>query len=510
MRLWYQFSSLPDRRDWLPLFLTPLLCAVLLRILIGGAPVFPTDDAYISLHSARYLAETTDPSYSGSAPMIGATSPLHVFVLFAVMRLGVPPLWAVEAVTWVGAAAFLAGAASLICRRTADRRDRVLLMALASIACHTPMQLANGQETGWSMAAVIWGLNWVDTDNRTRWRVPALAGVMPWLRPDLLVFGAALAIQRGLSSRESIPRDTAITGLLVSAWLAANAYFVGALVPNTLTAKKYFFAIYAMPWQWIALITIHRSIRFIAATGPAIVGLGYAFRVRADRLAALSFVAVLAAIGASAAIALDHNFFRYLHPLGVPAIIAGLCAMSAARQTLPPFWRAIWPLLLTASVVYAVAFIPLRWGDYRRSQTVVAGMQGEIATWLNANAPNAVVLVHDAGYLSEFTNTHLVDLVGLKTQRAAALHRSITGPSAGVNRPEAVHKLACEMKPAFYVGWNWWETGFELTSGLQEFGWSTTPMVREEIASPIGPLRFTLYRLNAPVPCATAPRNRAS
>ncbi|MEQ1728189.1 MAG: hypothetical protein ABL982_07380 [Vicinamibacterales bacterium] len=492
------------RNRWFLFFLTPLFCAVLLRIAIGGAPVFPTDDAYISLHSARHLGEAADPSYTSSKPMTGATSPLHVFVLSAVMRAGVPPLWAVEGVTWLGAAAYLAGMASLILRRVSSKRDRILLMALASIVCHTPMQLANGQETGWSMAAVTWGLNWVDTDARTRWRLPVLAGIMPWLRPDLLVFSAALVVQRWRSARDRFFLDAGVTAFLVAAWLLADEHFVGALVPNTLTAKRHFFAVYALPWHFIALMVVYRSIQFVGATGPAVIGLIHALREEADRLAALSFIAVYGAIGLSAAIALDHNFFRYLHPLGVPAIIAGLCAMSAARQALPAFWKSIWPLFLAASVLYAVVYLPRRWGDFRRAQVVFAGMQGSVAKWLNANAPDAVVLVHDAGFLSEFTRTRLVDLVGLKTPRAAALHRSITGPSAGADRPEAIHRLACETRPDFYVAWNQWETRFELTSGLQKYGWSTTPVMSNEVASPNGPQRVSLYRLTPSRRCATA------
>jgi hypothetical protein len=41
-------------------------------------PVFPVDDAYITLHNAEVLYDAVDPNYTGTPALVGSTSPIHV------------------------------------------------------------------------------------------------------------------------------------------------------------------------------------------------------------------------------------------------------------------------------------------------------------------------------------------------------------------------------------------------------------------------------------------------
>ena len=484
----------PDSR--LPLIAAPLLLALAVRVAVGGQPAFTTDDAYISLHSARHLFETVDPSFIGARPMHGATSPLHVFLLAAVMALRVPPLWAVEIVTWVGATLYLGGAATLITRRVPSSTWRAALMALAALLSYTPMHLSNGQETPFAMAAVMWTLVWLDDDAPERYRLPVLAGTLVWLRPDLLVLASLVLLARWRTAPAMRVRDTALVTAGIAAWAGVNLVLVGSPIPNTIRAKSEFFAFYGFPWWFNTIVAGTRLWWFVKYTGPAVAGILWCFSRRNDRLIGLALVATILALGMQSSIVLDHNFFRYLHPLACTAVMAGFTSLVAVR-------RGWLPVALVAISLAAIAVMaPERWRDYRRSQTVVVGMQGEIADWVNAHAPTATILIHDAGLLSEHTHARLVDMVGLKMPAATALHRQFTGPTQGRGRGEALARLACETHPTLYVAFNVWDQLFRLTKGLEAHGWTVSEVFHRELQALTGPQRFTLYRLTPPTGCS--------
>ena len=54
-----------------------LLAASLHRALLGS-PVFPVNDAYITLHNAQVLHWGHDPNYPGTPALAGATSAVHL------------------------------------------------------------------------------------------------------------------------------------------------------------------------------------------------------------------------------------------------------------------------------------------------------------------------------------------------------------------------------------------------------------------------------------------------
>lgn len=488
-------TPLPVRTDpRLPLVVAPLALALGVRIAIGGQPAFTTDDAYISLHSARHLLETVDPSFIGSRPLHGATSPLHVFVLAAVMAARIPPLWAVELVTWVGASLYLLGAATLVCRRVPSAPWRVALMLLTAFVSYTPMHLSNGQETPFAMAAVMWTLVWLDDDAPGRVRLPVLAGLLVWLRPDLLVLTLLVLVTRWRSAPEARRRDALLTMAGIAAWLVVNSWTIGSPVPNTMMAKSEFFAFYGFPWWFNTIVGGTRLWWFIRFTGPAVVSLVWCFSRPNDRLIGVALLVTILALGVQSSIVLDHNFFRYLHPLVCTAMLAGFTVLVSSR---PRTALAV----VSASLLAIGVMAPERWRDYRRSQVVVVDLQGAIAGWINANAPDATVLIHDAGMLSEFTRARLVDMVGLKMPAATVLHRRFTGPTQGRGRGDALHALACETQPTLYVAFNTWEQLFRLSDGLRTHGWGVNEVFHREIQALTGPQRFTLYRLTPPASC---------
>src|SRR3982074_3352560 len=62
-----------------------VLAALAIRLLIGGAPVFPVDDAYITAHNAQVLHWGQDPNFADSPALAGATSPFHLALVALLM-----------------------------------------------------------------------------------------------------------------------------------------------------------------------------------------------------------------------------------------------------------------------------------------------------------------------------------------------------------------------------------------------------------------------------------------
>jgi hypothetical protein len=266
----------------------------------------------------------------------------------------------------------------------------------------------------------------------------------------------------------------------------------GFLMPNTIEAKREFFAYYSRP-LWLNVVVGGVFLwSWVTRLGPAVIGIVAGFAPSRDRVVAWAFVGLIAGLTVSGPNVMEHNFFRYLQPLSMPLAVAGLCGLTPAR-------RRAW---LAASAVWAACWLPTMALDWTLSQRIVVEGQRSVVAWLDAHAsPSASVLVHDAGLLSEETDLRLTDLVGLKTPQATELHQEMTGPSQGVRRPEAIHRLACRTAPEFYVAYNGWEQVFNLTDGLKAFGWDPAPVHAHRVPRPEGELIFTVYRLGRSVQC---------
>jgi hypothetical protein len=343
------------------------------------------------------------------------------------------------------------------------------------------------------MAAGIWGLHWLATDQPERSRISWLAGLLPWLRPDLALLSVLLWLRRFRTVPDHRRRDTLI---LAGCGLAGGAVLfaaIGTPVPNTLAAKREFFASSHASLYVKTAVTASMLLIWAVQIGPSIYGLRFATNNPTDRLTLIAFGSFLVSLAAVAPTVIDHNFYRYLHPLGIPLAVAGLCELANMRPA----------VVLVVSLAWTAVSIPVRWTEFRDTQHTVVEGQDEIASWLNSHAaPHTSVLVHDAGYLSEHTEMSLTDLVGLKTPASVAIHKRLTGPSAGARRDEAVHAIACLARPAYYVGLDGWERQFGLAAGLGRFGWAPTPVLTNVVSTYSRRQKYTLYQLTLSRRCA--------
>jgi hypothetical protein len=453
-----------------------------------GRPDFPLDDAYITLANARVVLEGRDPSY-GVPALEGATSSLHL-ALVAALGLILDLRWASAVVAWLAAAAYVAGLAALAWRFALRRIEAALLIAAGSFVGFVPYHLLNGLETGLALAAVTWGIVLAAGPPSTA--LALLAGVMPFIRPELALLAALLLADQAWRRWQA--RDTrAIAGDLVLAAAAAAPFVLwlwldtGSVVPRTAGAKRDFFAEAALPWTLklgsVGIALAHAALQ----AGPLALGVVGLRSARAGRLALLFAAAMVALYAAELPGGLSHNSNRYLYTLA-PLLLAG---WAMALATASPGERRWLRLGLAAALVYVMVRLPGDLGAYAADVGFARRELAGLAAWIEAELPaGARIAVHDAGYLAFATRRPLIDVVGLKTPASRAAHAELTGPSAGARRGEALARILAATHAEYFVVLAGWDRDFALTDGLRSTGWRLTAL------RPDG--AYQVYRLTPP------------
>jgi hypothetical protein len=192
------------------------------------------------------------------------------------------------------------------------------------------------------------------------------------------------------------------------------------------------------------------------------------------------------------------NGARYLYPF-MPIFVFGLACGLASRRK----WQRV---LAIASIALCIAFIRVQTAfpltDYRTFAFGFRESLMDTVGWMNANLPkNSVVMVHDAGYAAYAGQFRLIDLVGLKTPEAAAIHHRLTYPSAGELRPEAVAKIADEFEPHYAVFVQRWENWLHVADGLRANGWTVRTIYHSKVPADFGDwdsLQYNVYELTPP------------
>lgn len=439
-----------------------------------GRPDFPLDDAYITLHNAAALiAGGDDPAY-GVAPLRGATSPVHLLVVAAFGTL-MDLRWAASAAAWLGAVAYLFGLLAAARQRALPAWATASVVGLGAIAGMSAYHLVNGLETGLAMAGVVWAM--VLASGPPGWRLPLLLGALPFVRPELALLAVPLFLRqawlrRSAGAPKRIAPDLAASIAAALPWLAWMWIETGAIVPQTGGAKVAFFAEAGLPAMAKALSVIGAIGTFVFQIGPLILGFIGLRMAPAGRPALLFVAAMLMLFGFTLPGGLYHNWSRYLY-LVVPLLILGLADMLAKAEE--PGARRRAGIVLGVSFAFAAAILPLHVNRLAEGLAFTRTELAGVAAWVRAHVPrDAVVAVHDAGYMAFAAERRLVDIVGLKTPAAQAAHEALTGPTRGAARGEALARILAESHVSYFVVWNEWDAIFGLTAGLRAAGVTLT------------------------------------
>lgn len=465
--------------------------AVLLSIAILAAysltpPLARLDDAYIALHSARVVLSGHDPTF-GVPALVGATSPVYVALLTAILSIGITAGdAALRLANALGIVAFAAAVWYLGRTLGLALARRVALVAVALGSGIVVMfNLTNGLETGWAMATLTFG---IASARAGRVVLTACAsGLLPFFRPDLapasvIVLGYAI---HGRSRAEQVGA-VAVALSVAAPWLLWTRLDTGAWITQTARAKQLFHAEGCRPW-------IEKGVTVLRATGtdlaqlfPLSLGVVALFRDKLGRAGLIAILASAMAYFIAFPGGLEQPYFRYLTAILVPWLCLG-SALSLSRV----------PASVAAGV--AIAAIVAQAFPGRDQNAWFSTEVKETAEWIDAQLPkSAILLVHDAGGISEFAHHRAVDLVGLKTPSSIAAHERWTWPSCVAERGTAVSHIARNSGADYFVAMTGWDEF--LRPHLIAGGFRLTPLRQP----PDGPGGYTVYRMDPPA----QPRDR--
>ena len=451
-----------------------------------GSPVFPVDDAYITLHNAQVLVSgNPDPNFAGTPALAGATSPLHLAVVSALILIGLAPLWALDTAAWLGTLLFALGMMRL-CRAFAMPVWPAYFLCLAGLLCaRTPHQLMNGLETSWALAGIIWALALsAGEGKKCGIGMAAVCGTLPFLRPELAAL-SLLLLPLPAWNRWKATKDATETlrllglccGSFVLAalpWLAWQFAVSGSFVPATIAAKRYYFAEAGLPFDIKRSWVQGQFFAFLGACGLLSLAGLFLFKTSQGKMGLLFTAVFLTVYYHQFPGALGHYEGRYLYVL-LPLLLFG--AASAFRQFAAHAVRLRWlTLFVLVAAVQSMLSAPLIWREHQNGRAFTRVELAGVADWCRKNLPpGSRLLIHDAGYISYATDFPMADIVGLKTPANIPLHRDATYASNGAARPLAIHAAALTSNAQYLVVLNDWDGIFRITDGLRTYGWQVLP-----------------------------------
>lgn len=467
------------------------LAVVVLWFIRLGQPDFPLDDAYIVQHSVDGLLHGGETRFAEATPIHGVTSPVH-FLLMSVLGVLMPVAWGQMFIAGGATLLFIAGVFCLAHREGMTTLDSSMLTALSVLAGLSLFHFMNGLETGLAMAAISWTLIAYHAPSPRRAWHGCLLGLLPFIRPELGALSLCLFVRELWALRQSAGSNSRL--LPVIGWPLIGSLIPltflllvgGILFSNTMSAKMYFYAEGCLPLALKLQVSEMAATQFLLGLGLAGIGfLGLA--VSRYRALSLLFIAVvLIAYILNFPGALLYNGHRYLYLL-TPFMVTGWAAFLAVQGRVP---------LLVARSVLVLAIL---WAGYSLPGTIAA-YDGSISLtrielagvsrWIAENLKDdAVILVHDAGYISLHGRQPLVDLVGLKTPSSVAVHRDTTWARCARD-PQAIDTIARNGGARYFVVLDDWDRSFTLTASLRATGWKV-----ERADSERGDTLYKIYRI---------------
>jgi hypothetical protein len=462
-----------------------------------GTPVFPLDDAYITLHNALVLTSGTDLNFPGTPALAGSTSVIHT-VLVALLSLLIRPTWAMATLSWLAILLYVFGLLRLAQQfRLPAMLQAVFIIYGVSIG-RMPHHLLNGLETGLAMAAVVWAIA-LGTESAPRRLTMLVCGLLPFIRPELAVISVGMWAVQGIRRRRlgdgwlrSFAIDSAVAMAAALPWVILLWINTGTPLVNTIAAKRAFYAETAYPWDARLRTTGIGVAVFAYAVGWGIVLLAMLMGDSVGWVGLAFVMALLASMFYSLPHATVFYEGRYMY-LIVPWILYGgvqLWKRSHGRMRFAVL--ALMAVLTLDNFLYT----PQYWRHYLNASNFTRNQLDGIAQLCKANVPaNARIMVHDIGYISFATRFQLIDAVGLKSPVAVTLHERFTVPTGGDNRKQAIHELALATHPDYLVVLNDWDDSYDITKGLRENGWHldrVQPLLDRRRAA------YSLYRMEMP------------
>jgi hypothetical protein len=478
-----------------------LLIAFFIDLRATDYPLFPVDDAYTTLHNAEVLQAGEDKNFGDVSPLTGATSAVHLVLVAGLLNF-FPSAWASFAAAWIAAVLYALALAYLAFVHRASPLLAAMVVVVGLGVGLTLHQLFNGLETGLAMAGLTWALALTSApEGRPRWPRLLLYGQLPFLRPELaaavVLFWLFEAWRHwretgsGQHMAKAVAFDIGITLLAAAPWLLWYQASLGVPMPTSVEAKRLFFSEGCLPSSVKLSWTAETLVRFAKTADLLVVGFVLLFGSRLGWVGVAFTAIFLLAYYILFPGALGHYEQRYMYVL-VPVLVFGLVShLSSSSQKLMGGITAVLILVAAQSIWNGSSALETNRANSKFTQMELDAL----AAWCRDNLPSdAVLLVHDVGYISHATDFRLVDFVGLKTPSSVGFHRSITWPTSGQGRGEAVHEIALGSRPDYLVMLSGWDEIYNITDSLRARGWRL-----DEVRRPQREEGYSVYRLGIPV-----------
>jgi hypothetical protein len=441
---------------------------------------FILDDTYIIIHNIQALISGYDINYPGVSALDGATSLVYL-ALVRFFACFVSPLWAVYIITWLSILIYALGLLRLAFIYAASNLQAVMFLISGFLIGFTLLNLLNGLETGLAFAMLVWTIIFIILEINTAKNISGniLLGLLPFVRPELILFTFILWSSRGFYYwREQknlkylciqLIKDLfiiSLTALPFALW-----YFIalGMPYPQTLDAKKYFFAEQNYPTSAKSFVAFSNLYNFGRTLGVInfIIILSLMLFTPLSRIFLLFFIVFFLLYLFIFPTALCYNNYRYLY-LWIPLMLYGIIACNKHPNYAVRLFSYIFLVLLFINSIFN---FPIRWKNYLNLYHEVSTEHVLLKTWCEKNiSSNNIILIQDAGYLAYATDFHLIDFVGLKTPENIRFHQTLTFPSNGQKRAEAIAHIIRQSHPQYLMITQDWNNRFHITEGLKQQG----------------------------------------
>ncbi|MGC4062601.1 MAG: hypothetical protein QM749_17855 [Aquabacterium sp.] len=391
------------------------------------------DDAFIHLRYAQNLVSFGIPCYNPGQPSYGTSSPLYLYMLAALIKLGITTPWTTKAISLLFHGVLVYQFAWMT--QLAKGRKQLMLAASTLLLC-MPMSarwLNNGMET--SIIAVLattagLGVFRPDLFKWSAWRWFWLGFFACTVRIEFFaLFAIALAqfMLMGPTSRRPHALGL-VLGMLAS--IAQYMLVFGTLTPDTAIAKSSGFSL-LMGIKTFVPTSLSVAGNVASATT---LGMGLAlilvaagietWRNRAARpvlllnwLGLLGLIFMISARG-QAIQGVRYFVFIIFYFAGTILLSSGGKVVNRAKPAATP--ATSWSRLATAMVVLFLLDAVLSWPVvHGRSQTTLAFMTQ------NLQVPDDTDCIgYDIGYFTYFTHCRIHDMAGLVNGRQSASMRT--------------------------------------------------------------------------------------
>ena len=411
---------------------------------VNGAFGFPLDDPWIHLQFARNLHDYGVFSYyKNEMATSGSTSPLYT----ALLALGFFIIPNEFALSYTFGIVFLLLSAFVLFKLARLLLGSQLAAVGAALLLLFEPRLEwvalSGMETTLFVLAIL--SVWYFYATRNRLALGLCAGLAIWVRPDAVIFLAALSIdvlyRRSLSRPAASGRKTApvappgstwllrpvlIAALLACAYIAFNLWLSGSIFPNTYAAKlkKYSGGTEHFLAEVWTFITAGHLVLFslFMAIGTLSVVRSVAGRKEEGLLLALLWPAgMILAYWKNLPYLYQEG--RYLMPILPFIILLGLRGVSTsllvAGKAVRSLTRRRVMSLATAGLIalFWIQFASASWEmkeRYADSCRYIGERQVRTAMWIREHLPEtACVATHDIGAIGFYSGRRVVDMVGL-------------------------------------------------------------------------------------------------